>query len=173
LIDNEDNAISRALLDFERASKSVQYTFDIGIEALATSRGEIALLSYFHLNTATQWTRVASVDSSTVITVEDSFSGVGTPDDLFGASNVFDLEDLVSYGVTYGLSIRSAAEGSIIQEISASDEANKTITISDTTDVVVGDLVAIGPVGRINQRVVVTNIEFKDKATAKVTCIEE
>jgi len=174
LIDSEDQIRARAYLDFEQLNNSLRYSFNIGLESLAVSRGQIALLSSQFIHRSTGWARVLEIVDATTLRLDRPDLNIGVYSNFHDVTNVFDVVDVMSEGVASGLSVRlSASSGTQISEVIAYNDTTKEITIDNTADIRVGDLCTVGPLGQSTKRVIVTSIVPKDAYEAEVTCMEE
>lgn len=147
---------ARALFDFRQARNATRYTFEIGIEYLATSRGEIAILSHDALQRQVWWSRITSIDSATQLRVDD-----------------FPAADAFAGYVFIGALVRNADNDVVTLSSVTLNSAAETITVSSTANLDVGDLIVFGPLEVVEKRVQVLAIEPLNMETARVTVQDE
>lgn len=164
---------ARAEFDFEQARRAVRYSFDIGIEHLATSRGEIAILSHDALHRHAAWARIVEIVDATSFIVDQDFSYAVETDSVFDIANVFAEEDFFAVGAEPGVMVRTSDDGVVVYPIASSDVDSRTVTIADTAFINQNDLVIFGPLAQVQKRVQVVSIEPADLETARVTVQDE
>ena len=111
--------------------------------------------------------RIVSIDSGTLFTV-DTDQEDPTGDNFFSVTNVFDLEDVLTF-LEWQAHVRNPVNNMVTQTITNYNTSTRQVTVADTSDMSVDDLVAFGPTELVTERVQVINVEPAGFDTAQIT----
>ena len=162
----------RALYDFDQAMQGVRYHFEIGIEHLTVTVGDIGYLSHDSLHRYAAYARIVSIESPTEFTVDATFSYTAG-ENIFEVANFFVVEDVFAQGKQPGALIRTPENSVLVYPMVAFDAGTKTVEIADTSLLSVDDLVVFGPLTQVQRRVQVLTIDPSDFDVATVSCKDE
>ena len=177
-ITNVDKVVERALFDFEQALKAVRYSFTTGIEHIASSQGDLVLLSHHMLQNHVDYFTVKKVIGLNKFQIDRSVDYI-TPDGFFDITNLFEHEDVFQAGQEVGLITRSPIGNGdddptiIVHDVVSFDSSDNTFVVEDASMLRAGDLVIIGPLTTLTKRCIILDVEPQDQMTAKITCMDE
>jgi hypothetical protein len=180
----ETLARDRMLFDILQSKlRSTTYRLDTDIESLVCRRGDLIGVAHETIAPNAGYGRIKTINISGGLVqtiVLDNEVDLSVSTSFFSLSNVFTTTDIFNVGVPMGCALRLAnGSGTILTK-------PLDLTISGTTDtltfatpfalpagLVVGILVAVGPVNAEYGRYIITDIDASADMTARLTMVDE
>lgn len=175
---HQADAIRRAEYDQMQAQlRSTFYSWDCAAESILCRRGDLIAVQHDML---TEWagaarvTRVVTDGGGDVVAVHlDTPVPVGGYPFLDAVPNLADEDNLALLGLRSGVAIRRGAEVAIYPVDDGIDAVLEFDPPLDPDSVEIGDLVAVGPLGRETLRLIFFGITPRPNFEATVTAVDE
>lgn len=171
----------RAKMDLRKSRlRSMQYTWGTLLTHLNVKKGDLVGIAHDILLSTYAVARVHSytVVSGNITTITLNSEVEDNPvvdDNLFDVADVFTLADIFSVGVDVGVQITLQNGTVIMVPISGVSGAVLTVdgTYASVEGIVAGSIASVGPRTSETRRVIIVDIQPKDRMRATMTAVDE